>query len=473
MRHYKITLFFFCLLVGFSCQNDLDRQPVSEYKNKITAFTSSIKSNNESYVSQIEELEKAIDFRTVKKHNLITTEKLLIADLSGLKKLHQADQLRVIFFLNNNEVARAQIVAFENNGNTDPNQVIASILNMQPINGYSGKVSFYSVFQAIQLSSTFSNGELRVNSMARKVDSAPPKNGKTNSCTDWYLITTYHYEGGGTQTVEVYLFTTCDEPCGFAGARVNCGGGGSGGGGGVTVPSTQFPSNPQDADIYETTDSMGFYTKYVYDAARMIWVGIERILPGIVLQDNPSAYPFLQDIRWPVDGQVVLGPDNMAYTYNGSSGSWVGELEAGIDCASFNFVKTTFDAYWQECAIVNIKLNVFILDASTGRVKSRSHTISRPVWFGIPTKLASGQIIVPGQASEMAATAETLAHRDIANDYIDREFVSDAQIEQDFINYVSFYLQGLAGKCDFHGSGSPLVTPQHADYLLFGNGDCY
>lgn len=160
----------------------------------------------------------------------------------------------------------------------------------------------------------------------------------------------------------------------------------------------------------------------------------------------------------------------------GGSSAWnPGEnsSETGIDCASFNFVKTTTDAYWQECAILNIKLNVFVLDASTGRVKSKPYTISRPIWFGIPTKLASGQLIAPGQAAEMAAAAETLAHRDIANDYIDREFVIDAQIEQDFVNYVNFYLQEIAGKCDFHGSGSSLVTPQSADYLLFGNGDCY
>jgi hypothetical protein len=322
MKPNKITFLVFSLLVGASCQNDMDQQPVSEYKNKITEFTSFIKSNNELYVSQIEELENAIDFRTVKKFNLTTTEKLLVANLGKLQKLTQADQLRVIFFLNNNEVVRAQIVAFDDKSNTDPNQVISSILNMRAVNAYSGTVTFYSVFQNIQMSSTFNNGKLSVNSMARKLAKSPTKNGKSNACTDWYFITTYHYEGGATQTVEVYLFTSCDEPCGLAGARVNCGGGGGSGG---AVSSTQFPPNPQNGDVYETTDASGFYTKYIYDAVRMIWVGVERILPGLVLQDNPGAYPFLQNIRWPVDGQKVIGPDNMVYTYNGSSGSWIGE----------------------------------------------------------------------------------------------------------------------------------------------------
>ncbi|NOS94738.1 MAG: hypothetical protein HOP30_22735 [Cyclobacteriaceae bacterium] len=323
MKTNKFILFWICLLVGFSCQDESVQQPISEFKNIIDQFTTVIKSNNEAYASQINELEKAIDFRSIKKYDLRTTEKLLIANLTKLNKFAHADQLRAIFFINNNQIVRSQIVVLENEGNFDANQLITNTLDMKPLTGYTGKISFYSIFQMIQLASTFNNGRLTENSAARKIASVANKAGKTNTCIDWYLITTYHYEGGATQTVEVYLFTSCDEPCGLAGARTNCGGGG---GGGSNPSSTQFPPNPLDGDIYETTDAAGFYTKYVYDATRMIWVGVERILPGFVLQENPSAYPFLQSIRWPVDGQKVTGPDNMVYMYNGSSGSWVGEL---------------------------------------------------------------------------------------------------------------------------------------------------
>ncbi len=470
MKHYKSLLIAFCLLTAISCHENVQR-PASEYQTMIYSFLDEIKAKNENYLQQVTEVERAINFRSLKKFDLATTEDLLIAELSPVQKLGQTSNQKAIFFLNSGQVVRAQLVALEGSGSIGGNEVVQAILNRKSLGNYSGNISFYSVFQKIQFSSAFTDGKLEKEGIARKVASATQKSGRAQACTDWYYIETYHYAGGQTSTVETYLFTTCDEPCGLAGARVNCGGGG--GGGGASTPYSQFPQNPQDGDTYETTDPEGFYTKYVYDAARSIWVGVMRVLPCIVLQDNPAAYPFLQNIGWPVNGQVVFGPDGMAYTYNGGSASWTGEVEAGINCASFKFVKTTTDAYWQESAIVDIKLNVFVLDAGTGRVKSRPHTITRPVWFGIPTKLANGEIIQPGKASEMAAVAVTLAHRDIANDYIDRDFVSDAQIENDFVNYVSLYLQAISGKCDFHGSGSPLVTPQNADYLIFGNGDCY
>jgi hypothetical protein len=51
------------------------------------------------------------------------------------------------------------------------------------------------------------------------------------TCTDWYLVTTYFFSDGTTETEVVYLYTSCSEDCGIAGpgGRVQCGGGGGSG----------------------------------------------------------------------------------------------------------------------------------------------------------------------------------------------------------------------------------------------------
>jgi hypothetical protein len=339
MKHYKSFLIAVCLLTAISCRDENVQPPASEYQTMIYSFLDEIKAKNENHLLLVTEVETAINFRSLRKFDLATTEDLLIAELSRIQKLGQSSNQKAIFFLNSGQIVRAQLVVLEGSGSTRGDEVVQAMLNRKSLGNYSGNVSFYNIFQKIQFSSTYSEGKIQKEGIARKVTSVTQKSGRTQACTDWYYIETFHYAGGQTSTVETYLFTTCDEPCGLAGARVNCGGGG--GGGGTSTPYSQFPQNPQNGDVYETTDPEGFYTKYMYDAVRSIWVGVMRVLPAIVLQDNPSAYPFLQNIGWPVSGQSVTAPDGMVYTYNGGSATWVGYLVSQNKlCGSYTFTVT-------------------------------------------------------------------------------------------------------------------------------------
>lgn len=65
--------------------------------------------------------------------------------------------------------------------------------------------------------------------------------------------------------------------------------------------------------------------------------------------------------------------------------------EAGIDCNSFNFTKTTTDAHWQEAAVYNITFKVRFYAYPSNTVTYREVTISRPLWFGVPTQLYEGR----------------------------------------------------------------------------------
>ncbi len=367
MKKITLALLAFQFIGLISCKDELAPQPVSIYKGSIVNFLTEIRDKNDAYISGIQEVENGIDFKTIKIYDLITTEKLLIGDLSPLNKFQNADRSKVLFFLNNNEIVRSLIVTFEGTSkNSEYDLAVISILNMRgSLPNYSGKVSFYSIFQKLMLFNVYKDGKLSSNGIVRKFHSGK-NNGRTNACTDWYLVTTYHYADGSTQTEEFYLGTTCDEPCGFAGARVNCGGGG---GGGTVIPTTQFPQNPNNGDIYETTDRDGVYTKYQWDNYKQLWIGIMRILPVFVLQDNPSLYPFLR-VRNPVDGRVIFSPDdNMAYTYNAGSGSWVGELPEfvlpGIDNLAIEIEKF-LNCFGSDQAGGTYKISLFVLEPNPG-----------------------------------------------------------------------------------------------------------
>jgi hypothetical protein len=395
MRKITLALLAFQFIGLISCKDELATEPVSIYKGSIVNFLTEIRDKNDAYISGIQEVENGIDFKTIKIYDLITTEKLLIGDLGPLNKFPNADRSKVLFFLNNNEIVRSLIVTFEGAGkNGEYDLAVVSILNMRgSLPNYSGKISFYSIFQKLILFNVYKDGKLNTNGIVRKFQ--PEKNnGRTNACTDWYLVTTYHYVGGSTRTEEFYLGTTCDEPCGFAGARVNCGGGGGGGGGGTVIPTTQFPQNPNNGDVYETTDRDGVYTKYQWDSYKQLWIGIMRILPVFVLQDNPSLYPFLR-VRNPVDGRVILSPDdNMAYTYNAGSGSWVGELIYAVPGIRGNLIKDL--KLFLNCIDTNnpATITIYIDQPVLGERAVRSGDNVGHTFIGITQKQANGSITV-------------------------------------------------------------------------------
>lgn len=334
MRKILTTIFVLWTILLTSCFDHFEVQPPdSIYKEDILSYFEKLKSkiSDDIKTQQIEELTQSIDFKKVEIYDLRTTEKAIIADINPLKEFEKTDRLKALFFVNQGEIVRSNIISISSSSRfNNPNKLILSILNMQnDRDNFSGKIAFYSPFQKLLLVNEFDNGKLISNGIARKVDHKNAT-GRTNGCIDWYLITTWYYSWG-TRTTETYLYTTCDKGTGceeqsYRVGRVNCGGGGSGGG---SSNGPNLPTNPQHGDEYEYTDPDGKYTKYKFDSPTNTWTIVQVILPPITIQSEPENYPYLQ-IQWPFHGQMVFG-DNLLYTYDGSTGNWLGEVTVIVE----------------------------------------------------------------------------------------------------------------------------------------------
>jgi hypothetical protein len=319
----KIILYglFLSIALLVSCVKEDDFSADTIYKDEILDYLSAYKEIVPSgQIEKIDELISSLDFKRVNIHQLRTTESVIIANLKTMSGFNESNNLKALFFVNEGKIVRSNIADFDSKTPTNEyDKLILSVLNTRsPKLSYSGKVSLFNLYRELILFNGFENGVLNAVGFTRQQKSGK-KNGRTDSCTDWYLVT-YYPNGNVTSQ---YVFTTCDNGCQFYRmGRTNCGGGGGAGyasGGGPVLPA-----NPINGATYEYTDKNGEYTKYQYDAASAIWKIVEKILPAAVVVAKRDEYPFL-DLDWPgaYHGQIVLGTDNMMYTF-GSDGNWHG-----------------------------------------------------------------------------------------------------------------------------------------------------
>jgi hypothetical protein len=326
---FYTSIFALIILVFQNCQNqEIGVRQDSIYKGEILEYISSYKEAvPNSQISKIIDVAAAIDFKRVEIYKLRTTEKVIMADMKTIEGFKQPNAMKALFFVNQGKIVRSNVVTF-NNGTlaNEYDQAALAVLNgTTPKAKFSGKVSLFNLLGELVLFNNFNNGALDGVGFVRSYNTGK-NNGRSGSCTDWYLVS---YYPNGNVTRE-YVFTTCDYGCEFYRVgRTNCGGGGCSGansGGGV-----EFPANPANGATYEYTDKNGEYTKYQYDASAYIWKVVEKILPAAVVVAKRDEYHFL-DLDWPgaYHGQIVLGTDNFIYTF-GSDGNWKGEPAYLVD----------------------------------------------------------------------------------------------------------------------------------------------
>lgn len=321
MKKYLFTLIAFSAGLLSSCDQDGEFETHAMYEAEIMEYLNEYKSVVvDEQIENIEEFALAINFKSVKFYELKTTEGLAIADMTTITGFNKDVNMKAVFFVNQGEIVRSNIATFEGQTSKQFDELLLSILNGElPKSKYTGKISLFNLYKQLSIFNSFENGILTAVGYARK-QNISKTNGKTNNCTDWYLVT---YYGNGNVTKE-YVFTTCDSGCSFYRVgRTNCGGGGGSGGVG-SGGGAELPVNPADGTIYEYTDKNGQYTKYKFDASINTWRIVEVILPPAVVEAKSDEYPFL-DIDWPgaYHGQVVFGTDKIIYTF-GSDGSWHG-----------------------------------------------------------------------------------------------------------------------------------------------------
>ena len=318
----KKTIYAFFVLTALSITSCFDHEFKQEsiHKEGILKYLKNLRSIDPDQVQQIDELESKLDFRDVEVYNLKTTERLIIAHVKSLEAFKDADDIRAIFYINQNEIVRSNIVTFHDAATpSNYDDVIISMVDRRE-KTYSGKISFHSAFQSLFLFSELENGKLTVNGVALpKVKDSD--GGRTEACTDWYLVTTTYYASGATRRTEQYLYTTCDcESNETRMGRAACGGGGATASNGPTLS----PNATHGSEV-EWSDRNGKYILYRYNAYISTWQIVLITLPVVEFATDPYTYPDLAAIHYPIHGQVIYG-DNTIFTYDANSGKWFGVL---------------------------------------------------------------------------------------------------------------------------------------------------
>lgn len=287
-------------------------------------FFGRLKPNNENEMLGLLELKNAIDFRSFHRYKITSNEDVWIADVINLDFEH-GSTLKALFFIQNGEVVRSNLVAFSNSS-ADHNNLIVSILNRRfdPF-AYDGKIAFYNLFRDVLFFNVTEQGRLTSNGIAQsRPGSKANSSGRTEGCTDWFLITTYHYAGGGSSTEELYLTTTCGGDCQSTRmqGRVSCGGGDYAGTYDSYGPA--LPDTPANGDQYTFTDPDGKTTVYMFDQALRTWIVYMVVLPEYTVQSSPLSYPYLLTNGPPSHFATMYGPDGFLYIYNAWAGVWEG-----------------------------------------------------------------------------------------------------------------------------------------------------
>ncbi len=368
MKSRFYTAFFALLVLIFqNCQNqEVNVQQDSIYKGEILEYITSYKEvASNSQISKITDFAAAIDFKRVEIYKLRTTEKVIMADMKAIEGFRQPSAMKALFFVNQGKIVRSNIVTFNGTSANDYDQAALAVLNgTTPKTKYSGKVSIFNLYGELVLFNNFNNGSLDGVGFTRRYNTGK-NNGRSGSCTDWYLVS-YYPNGNVTSQ---HVFTTCDYGCQFYRmGRTNCGGGGEPGYPAAGGPPA-LPINPINGAIYEYTDQNGEYRKYQYDSASAEWKIVERILPAAVVVAKRDEYPFL-DLDWPgaYHGQIVFGTDNMVYTF-GSDGNWRGEklefILPGIDDLAIDIEKY-LKCFGSDQNGASYKVSLYVLEPNPG-----------------------------------------------------------------------------------------------------------
>lgn len=462
LNTFYSKVFILVLFSFFSCFENEIRTP-SIYQAEILEFLNSTKADNsEENVVLIDQLESDLNFFRIEALPLANGQIVLIADTkNNTDKVH-----KILFFKSETTpIFKVNRISFsDSQSSNNYNNLLKSFLNRNT-HSYSGKVEINNLYNNLLFFNKFDNGRLTAKGVVKSDAAKGSTGGKTQGCTAWYLITTNFYSDGSTETTQEYLGTTCN--CEQNSTRSEgiktCGGEAGSNGGAPTLPYT---ANEGDEFWLLSPNGTQRLMRWTCFDSGCSWVTIVTNLPEAVCEADRITYSFLP--LNPFHGDVAYSiVDATFWVYDNFWNQWVGTLDKGIDCASFKFVKTTSDGFWQEAAVKNLSIKTVYYDPTTNRSRVMPYTITRAVWVGLPG------YIPPGRAGEIAAAAESFAHWQISTYYKDKSFISQADVENRFVEFFSDALAGASGKADFHGSGSPLVQPTNATYVLVGNGDCY
>lgn len=248
--------FFFasvCLLILIaSCQKEIvEKLPVENeaVRQQVTTFLESQKKvMSDSTAAFLSTLIKNIDWTSMYVETNPIWGKRILFSLKRAFKIDKAlaDGENAIVLTENERglIRDAHLISLTHSKNciSNTNKLITDLMNdLKP--DFTGVLIKMFLNKQLCYEVSFDKGQTAYfKTLRRKKTNV--QTGRTDTCIDWYWITTYTYPGGYSYTTEEYAFTTCagdGDECPFkivngTVQRINCpGGGGSGPGGGDTI----------------------------------------------------------------------------------------------------------------------------------------------------------------------------------------------------------------------------------------------
>lgn len=313
-------------ILSFSCQDESAIQKdniESPFTAIIQQYVDQIPTDSPTETQTIAEVKAALDYTSICQYVLTSNETLLIVDVPRFE-LEQDASVKALFFVQGGRIVRSNLVSLSD-GSKGDNDLILSIARAKfDPQKYSGKIAYYTIYGNILFYNVVANGELVSSGVLHAKRGSKETNGRTQTCIDWYLITTYRYANGSSSTSEQYIKTTCDGDCQTSRtAGVQCDGGTGSGGGSYNIV---LPANGSNGDTYTVTEPNGKTTTWTFVGASNSWTITLVVLPEVVVQSDYANYSYLSSDGPALDGSLVVGPDNFLYVYSAWSATWQGSL---------------------------------------------------------------------------------------------------------------------------------------------------
>lgn len=258
---YSLIVFALMLLITGCKKEDQKVFPSGNVTEKVLSWLNkqSLRKNTKNFKAQegddnIEVLKTNLNFDSARTEELDKDYSFLVIpikdELKLKKRFSKNSMLNLLLVLDNNGIIKAGTVSYFQFSNEKKAASLSfntyqSIYRYKPVKD-DGIYKFFSVSgrwigrREYRNGKLFSLGTVISN---KKIDTTNSSRTTDITCIDWYLVTTYYFADGGTETTREYVGTTCEGECGPSdptGDSWDCSGGGGGGGNGEVPAETQI-----------------------------------------------------------------------------------------------------------------------------------------------------------------------------------------------------------------------------------------
>ncbi len=244
-----IFLFLFLSILFTSCQKselkDEEQQQAQSYGHLIPKIESWLDEQKNGQttaaIARIDSLKSNLNYEEIRLETFKDSKVFIVVPVSkNFKSRNNSNKnpvdYLVLVFENQDSITRGNIIQYVSTSRESmtPKNTFTKIFAYQSLD-CNGQFTILSITDFFKFELVFENGKLKsVTDKIPRLDTNK-NTGRTDNCTDWYLITTVYYTDGTSSSYEEYLFTSCsgDPECqntriaNGRGLRINCGGGGS------------------------------------------------------------------------------------------------------------------------------------------------------------------------------------------------------------------------------------------------------